>query len=176
MSTPNYPPIIVTGCQRSGTTIATHILADDLDRTPIDEFNFVMGQDYSNCVIQLPQAMDNYVLLQHVYPGVQFLFVNRDKKAIIASMKRIKWLKDDVHDWEQFLERYVNSRFDAWSLMASQIPDCTGFINYDELSKHPFFVARKRRAGFTSKQWQVGQPIGPRHWTNNIKCIQSMYE
>lgn len=175
MDTPNYPPIVVTGPQRSGTTIASQILASDLDRQAVDESEFTMGADYTNCVIQLPQALDHFILLQHVYPGVQFLFVRRDPLDIIQSMKRIQWCKDDVHDWDVFLERYVVSRLLLWNHIKQQAPDACSEIDYEALSDHPFFVDKDKRQKFTSKQWQQGKPVGPKYWSNNIKCMQSYY-
>lgn len=174
MSTPNHPPIVVTGSQRSGTTIAMHILANDLNRTPIDESQFVLGKDYDNCVIQLPHAMDSYVLLQHTYPGIEFCFVVRDPNDIIASMKRIQWLKDDVLDWETFLVRYVQSRFLLWEMMKSHIPEWCSEISYSMLENHPFFV--HDRKGFTTKQWEQGRPVGPKYWNNNAQCMKELYE
>lgn len=173
MPTANYPPIIVTGPQRSGTTIATQILAADLQRTAVDESEFIMGKDYTNCVLQLPQAMDNYIYFQHVYLGVQFCFVRRDPDDIIRSMKRIQWCRDDVHDWDDFLIRYVHSKFLLWELMKEQIPSSCSEIEYSLLSDHPLFV--HDRTGFTCKQWQPNQPIGPKYWSSNNTGIDILY-
>lgn len=175
MDTANYPPIVVTGPQRSGTTIASQILASDLDRRAIDECEFNIGADYTNCVLQLPQALDHLILLQHVYPGVQFLFVRRDPLEIIRSMKRIHWCKDDVHDWDVFLERYVVSRILLWNHIKQQAPEVCSEIDYKALSDHPLFVDKTKRKEFTSKQWEQGKPVGPKYWSNNTKCIQSYY-
>lgn len=175
METPDNPPIIVTGPQRSGTTIATHILAYDLNLTAIDETQFQFGKDYTNCVIQLPTALDNYVIFQHAYPDCHFVFIKRPRKDIIASMKRIKWCQDDVNDWETFLKRYVDSRFKLWNHVKQQIPlDCSE-IYYNALTEHPLFVHQDLRQDFTSKQWQLDKPVGPRYWSNNSNCIQETY-
>lgn len=175
MHPPNYPPIVVVGPQRSGTTITSKILAYDLERTPIDEGEFVLGKDYTNCVLQLPHAIDSYIYLQHYYPGIHFVWVNRSTDDIITSMKRIQWCKEDVVDWEVFLERYVISRIKLWQHVKSQIPDSCSEITYEALEDHPLFVAKDKRVEFTSKQWQVNQPLGPRYWSNNQECIREYY-
>ena len=175
MDTPSYPPIVVTGPQRSGTTIASQIIADDLDRRAIDESDFIMGHNYDNCVIQLPQALDHFILLQHTYPGIQFLFVRRDPLDIIQSMKRIEWCKNDVYDWEVFLERFVMSRILLWNLIKTQIPAVCSEIDYEAMADHPLFVSKDSRTSFTSKQWQLDKPVGPRYWSNNSECIANFY-
>jgi hypothetical protein len=149
------------------------ILADELKRMPIDESEFILGTDYTNCVIQFPHAMDSYILLQHTYPGIQFCFVRRDPNDIVASMKRIKWLKDDVLDWEAFLVRYVQSRYLLWETIKEHIPEFCGEIDYSMLENHPFFV--HDREGFTTKQWQADKPVGPKYWANNTQCINQLY-
>lgn len=175
MDTPSYPPIIVTGPQRSGTTIASQIIADDLGRQAVDETEFAFGSDYSNCVLQLPQALDHYILLQHMYEGAQFLFVRRNPDDIIASLKRIHWCKDDVRNWELFLHRYVSSRISLWNHIKNVIPHACSEIDYEALSSHRFFVPSDQRIEFTSKQWQLEHPIGPRYWSNNSECIKATY-
>jgi hypothetical protein len=175
MDTPKYPPIIVTGPQRSGTTIATHIFADKLSLTPVEEHHFIPGNDYTNCIIQSPNALDGYIMLQHMYPGVQFLFVRRDPEQIIASMKRIQWCKDDVSNWEAFIERYVISRIRLWEHIKKHIPDACKEIQYESLQTHPMFVPTEDRLEFTSKQWHPDYPVGPRYWSNNIDCIKELY-
>lgn len=170
-----YPPIVVTGPQRSGTTIASKIIAADLFRTAVDESEFTFGEDYSNCVLQLPQALDHYIYLQHIYPGIQFLFVSRDPKDIIASMKRVEWCAGDVYDWELFLERYVTSRILLWNHIKQMIPESCSEIHYESLSDHPLFIPKEGRKDFTIKQWRADSPVGPSYWRNNTECTTILY-
>lgn len=151
------------------------IIASDLKRTPVDETEFIPGQDYSNCVIQSPTAMDNYVLLYHMYPGIQFLYVKRPKKDIIASMRRIKWCKDDVHNWDQFLEQHLESRIRLWQTIKDQYPYSCSEITFDSFRHHSLFVDDQYRKQFTSRQWQLNQPFGPMYWTNNLECTKQLY-
>lgn len=167
--------ILVTGPQRSGTTIAAATLADDFNLTFIDETGFIPGNPYKDAVIQSPNALDSYVILHHMYPDAEFVFVRREKEDIIASMKRIQWLKDDVQDWEKFLSDYVDNRFELWKKLQVYLPNQTQEIPYNALKGHRFFVPKDQRQHFTTKQWQAGKPIGPKTWPNNQQGIQELY-
>lgn len=175
MTTANYPPIIVTGPQRSGTTIVTQILAEDLKRTPVDEIDFFPGRNFTNCVVQAPTAMDYYVILIHMYPGLQFVFVDRPRKDIIASMKRIQWCRNDVQNWEQFLEQHLDARLHLWKVIKDRYPESCNEIAFQSLQKHPLFVQQDQRTAFTSRQWQLNNPIGPKYWRNNLECTKQLY-
>ena len=167
--------ILVTGPQRSGTTIAAATLADDFNLTFVDETGFVPGNQYKDAVVQSPNALDSYVILHHMYPQAEFVFVRRDKTDIIASMKRIQWLMDDVQDWESFLSDYVDNRFELWDKLKNYLPKQTQEIPYNALKGHRFFVSKEQRTSFTTKQWQVGKPLGPKIWPNNQQGIQELY-
>lgn len=166
-------PIIVTGSQRSGTTIASVITASDRNLTFIDEAEFVPGNDYNNCVIHLPYALDGYVMLHHIYPTAHFIVVTRSKADIIKSMKRIQWCREDVQDWEQFLDDYVDNRFQLIDQLKSYLPDQVSLLPYESLASHRLFVTD--RSNFTVKQWKPGIPRGPKYWSNNLQCITDYY-
>ena len=167
------PPIFVTGSQRSGTTIAAIILAADHNKQFIDELEFIAGKDYTNCIIHYPNALDGFIHLHHFYPDAEFVVVTRPKKDIINSMRRIRWCKDDVKDWDQFLEDYVKQRLIRIQELFQYLPDQTVELAYETLQYHRLFV--KDRANFTSKQWKKGVPRGPKYWDSNVKCIEQCY-
>lgn len=156
------PPIIVTGSQRSGTTIASVILSQDLNLNYIDETEYISGKAYRNCVIHAPTFLDTYVAVHHMMPDATFVIINRDREEILASMKRIQWLKGVMKDWDQFLNDYIDERFQRIASLKAYLPDQVNEIDYHSLSNHPLFV--KDRAGFTSRQWKEGAPIGPKYW------------
>jgi len=167
------PPIIVTGSQRSGTTIASIITATDNNLTFVDEAEFVPGNDYRDCVIHLPPALDAYVMLHHMYPYSKFLVVTRDKADIINSMVRINWCRDNVQDWEQFLDDYVDNRIKLINQLVQYLPDQVQLLPYQSLSTHRLFV--QDRSNFTVKQWRSDIPRGPKEWSDNFKCISTYY-
>ena len=168
------PPIIVTGPQRSGTTIAAIIKAADHHLDYVDELDFVIGNDYTNSVIQLPNALDSFVVLHHVYPNAFFVVMSRPKEDIIASMKRIQWLRNDVQNWEFFLNDYVEQRLTRCQELLDYLPSQSVLLDYNSLQSHRLFTSS--RQNFTSRQWKDGVPRGPAFWDSNVKCIKTYYE
>lgn len=165
------PPTFVTGPQRSGTTIAARIIAAEHNKSYVDELDFNPNSDLSNTVIQMPSALDSYIPLYYMFPGVVFVGITRDKADIIQSMKRIDWLRDDVQDWEQFLDAFVTQRFELWNQLKQKLPqDSWQEIPYDSLSQHPLFLSKQARADFSVRQWQLGKPCGFKTWANNYQC------
>lgn len=156
------PPIIVTGSQRSGTTIGSVILSKDLNLQHINESDFDIHKSYDNSVIQCPNALQNFVFLHHRYPQAVFVIMRRNPEDILASMKRIEWMKDAVHDWEQFLVDHIVDCLDRIEQLKEYLPDQTSEMFYDALEEHPLFV--ETRDHFTSLQWKEGDPIGPKYW------------
>lgn len=168
------PQIIVTGPQRSGTTIASRILADDLGMECVDELYFQPGKQYSNHVIQSPNALDGFIFIHHIYPDATFVFIDRPKSDIIASMRRIRWCYNDVQDWDQFVSDWIDQKHLLWKQLQEYLPLQTQQIPYQSLSGHRLFVQRQHRTDFTSKQWKPGEPIGPRYWSNNTYSLQEL--
>ena len=167
------PPIIVTGSQRSGTTITSIITATDNDLTFIDEAEFTPGKDYQDCVIHLPGALDGYVMLHHIYPYSTFVVVPRSKEDIIQSMKRIQWCKDNVQDWEQFLSDYVDNRLQLIEQLQAYLPNQVKLLPYESLRTHRLFDEDRKH--FTVKQWMADMPRGPKYWSDNFQCISTYY-
>ena len=168
-------PIIVTGPQRSGTTIAARILANDLNRTFVEDINFNATDNRKDIVCQCPSALTTYMIIHHFMPGAHFILIKRDKADIIESMKRVQWSKKNVKDWEAFLDQYVDHCFLQWKRLKQDLPDdCWSELPYESLSFHPLFVPKDERETFTSKQWQRNKPIGPPLWDDHMACIKQM--
>jgi len=166
------PPIIVTGCQRSGTRIAARILADDFQLQYVDEFEADFHNLQTNTIVHSPLALHGYIETYYTYPGVHFVGVIRDPAEIIASMKRIKWLQGDVKGWESFLPHYVGHQLRLWKLLKQELPqESWSEIQYDSLKSHRLFVDKEDRKEFTSLQWKFEQPEGPRFWDKNRECL-----
>ena len=177
------PPFIVTGCQRSGTTIAAHILAHDLNCTVIDEFHFppvprsfqkvqtMLESDITDFVIICHSALQMPIEIFHTIPDLHWVGIVRKKKDIIASMKRIHWRRDDFYHWPDYLEDYVNHTRQLWGLAKSILPDGVWTeIQYESLKDHPLFVPKSKRENFTVKQWKLNEPCGMPYWENNVEC------
>lgn len=168
-------PIIITGAQRSGTTIAARILANDLNRTFVDETQFTACDPRQNIVCQVPTALQTYMIIHHFMFNAHFVFVKREKEDIIASMKRVQWSKKNVKDWENFLDSYVDYCIKQWERLKEDIPaDCWSELPYESLSSHPLFVKSEERKDFTVKQWQKDTPVGPRLWDDQLACLKEL--
>lgn len=169
------PPIIVTGCQRSGTRITARILAHDFDLEYVDELEVDFYHLQPNTVVQSPLALHGYLQAYYTYPGIHFVGVLRDPAEIIASMKRINWLKGDVNDWDSFLQHYVGHQQRLWKQLTKELPqEAWSEIDYDSLKTHPLFVQQQDRQAFTSLQWQQGIPNGPPTWEKNLECVTAL--
>ena len=90
-------PIIVTGCQRSGTTFIANALAnkykyqvwDDTNWLPIaphiDKLQLMCENGVDKLVIQSPAAVALFHLIFHKIPTVHFVGVKRDTEDIVKS-------------------------------------------------------------------------------------------
>ena len=158
-------PIFVTGPQRSGTTIAAHILAFDLNRTYVDESEYTQNNLPKNAVIQAPFIIKFVLELSYMFPKAHFVFMERDKNDIIKSMERIEWYKDYISD-SSFYDIYVEHTYKYIDLLCNTLPkDRWSVLQYDSLITHPLFI--NDRHDFTVRQWQKDKPEGPTTWRND---------
>ena len=163
------PPIVVTGCQRGGTRIAAQILSYDLGLKYVDESEFVPYRLPGDSIVHAPFLLNEYLTVYYANPGVHFVGVVRGSDAILASMKRIQWMKDEVVDWDAFLIHYVSFQQRLWKQLKKELPKKSwSEVNYNNLQSHPLFVPKDQRADFHALQWQVGKPVGPRYWTSHL--------
>tara|TARA_R100000008_G_C3499449_1_gene122898 strand:- start:59 stop:625 length:567 start_codon:yes stop_codon:yes gene_type:complete len=177
-------PIIVTGCQRSGTTIATQMIAHDLNYFVIDEFGFLpndlgihkinvlINQGIENIVIQCPSALLMYVDLFHGIPDVHFIGMVRDTEDIVSSMKRVRWRMNDFYHWPDYMYDHIEHMNYLWNSLKKIIPDdCWTEVTYDSLMGHPLYVPKEKRINFTVKQWELDKPCGMPFWDVNLDCL-----
>lgn len=157
-------PIFVTGPQRSGTRIASHIIASLTNRKFIDELNYNLDIP-NDSVVQAPFLLKSVLELSFIFPSAQFAFMSRDKQDIINSMERIQWAKDIV-DHPAFYQAYVDNCFDYIDYLKQSLDKDRWFtIDYQSLSNHPLFVTD--RSDFTTKQHLPNTPHGPKYWRSN---------
>ena len=183
-------PIIVTGCQRSGTTITAHILGNakqyivledtDWEPTPqhVQTLKDLVYSGRDRLVIQSPTALYNFHFIHHMIPSLHWLGVKRDKKEIIASMQRVKWMQDVYTDPLPFYTdhiRYMNSQ---WGLLKQLLPpDNWTEVRYpDELTDYPEFIPNNLRKDFTIKQHRLNEPKGSKYWLNDDKGHEEVSE
>lgn len=163
-------PIFVVGPQRSGTRIASHIIAHESGRTFVDELEYNLHIPL-NSVVQAPFLLKAVVELSFIFPTAQFAFMYRNKDDIIKSMERIEWCKDYT-DHPSFYSTYVDHTYNFIDLLKKELPDNRWFdIHYESLKVHPLFV--EDRSNFTVKQHLPNKPLGPDTWRNDEYCRTS---
>jgi len=174
--------IIVTGCQRSGTTITSHILGKSKnyivmedDRweptlTGITKLKTLMDSGRDKLVIQSPTALYSFHHIYHLIPDIHWVGVKRDKNEIIQSMKRVKWLQDLYPDYIPFYNNHIRYMNHLWGLLKQLIPkDNWTEVKYpQELQHYPQFIPANLRSDFTVKQTMLDTPKGPRYWTEDL--------
>lgn len=182
----NNRTLLVVGCQRSGTMIASKMLADYFDSYHLDEFDILpakkgawylaelCNRGYTNLVVQSPGALKEWQLFYTAVPNIKFVCMKRKKEDIINSMRRIHWLKEDhPDDWEEFMDKQVDLMYGIWDdLKERAATDDWVELEYDDLKTHPFFVPKEERVGFTVKQWKKDEPCGYPTWHNDDVCTQ----
>src|SRR5512135_1034372 len=91
-------PIIVTGCQRSGTTLFGLMLDSHPQITTVDEDEFLherldlylLSPEYAPCVaFKVPMEAANFMYFGKL-PGVKALWCVRDPRDVVLSMLNLK--------------------------------------------------------------------------------------
>lgn len=143
--------ILVTGPQRSGTTIAAHIFASDLGLQYIDEEEFSKTQLIpTNSVVQAPFALKASLELSLLYPDLHIIFMVRPKEEILESMNRVDWQPALATHRQTLVDHY----FLLWETMKQHLPnERYSELQYHSLEQHPLFI--KDRSNFSLRQWQL---------------------
>ena len=176
-------PIIVTGCQRSGTTITSHILANAKQYMVLEDSEWLPSPEHvrtlkdlvdsgrNRLVIQSPAALNYFHYIHHLIPSIHWVGCKRDKKEIISSMERVKWMQDDYPDYLPFYIDHIRFMNSQWGLLKQLLPkDNWTEVRYpDELQDYPEFIPENLRKDFTIKQHRLNEPKGPRYWLNDSK-------
>ena len=157
-------PIIVTGPQRAGSRIASHILAQEIGGVFVDELDYCLPLP-DKAVVQAPFLLKAVVELSFLLPDAKFAFMYRKQKDIVASMRRVEWYGDYCSD-PRFYPEYVKHCYDYIDLLKQTLAKERWFdIQYDSLKTHSLFV--EDRTGFTTKQHLPDVPNGPLTWRND---------
>tara|TARA_R100000951_G_scaffold73376_1_gene61752 strand:+ start:2888 stop:3388 length:501 start_codon:yes stop_codon:yes gene_type:complete len=157
-------PIIVTGPQRAGSRLASHIISRDSGRLFVDELDYSIDIP-NNSVVQAPLLLKILLEVSFVFPTAQFAFMYRSKSDIIKSMERIEWYKDYIND-SSFYSDYVDHCYALIDSAKAYLPKHRWFdIQYKSLMNDPLFT--HNRSDFTVKQHLPNTPNGPRTWRND---------
>lgn len=148
--------IVVTGPQRSGTTIATKMIATDLDMEYVEEERFDVHYFHrllplltGRRVIQAP-ALSAYC---HLLPEeVAVVFMIRPVEEIQRSEQRVRWPEEHVELAKYFRTTgtIAQVKYDVWR--QHQRPNIRHWfeLKYAALQQHPLWI--EDRAHFHSRQ------------------------
>jgi len=167
----NYKKIIVTGPQRSGTTITGKILSVRLNLKYLDEmvikvrdkklFDQVVNER-NNFVLQCP-SMSYYIHNIGNREDVFIVFMKRDVHDILLSQYRINW----TYDKSESL-KYINAGFDVnidipisiikyhiWNKYQKNKIKNKMELWYECLKTDDMWIDKKFRKNFYSKQTEI---------------------
>jgi hypothetical protein len=155
-----YRRIIVSGPQRSGTTIAMRCLANDLGFRPVVEEKFnasnIVGFFYClqemDIVIQCPEM--SFILGEMCEQDMCVVYMIRDEEEIKASEKRVDWdfRMRQVNRYFSYDEAGVNEiKYKAWKEFQQPKLEGRGFeLEYSSIKEHPLWICRRKK--FHSRQ------------------------
>lgn len=160
--------VVVTGPQRSGTTIAVRILAAEFGYRYVDEEEFGIHDTEraklllarGNCVLQAPGLCHTAHTL-----GVPVVMMRRIVEDIRESEDRIGWrekygganLRIEQHKYALRFGIYGDNialiKYYCWDNLQKQY--CTSFdLDYESLRGHPLWKEKEERQEFTARQTQ----------------------
>jgi len=162
-----YPRILVTGPQRSGTTICARMIAHDAGYRYVDEnevsihsFDRVIEcvNESENVVVHCPGVMR---FVHHVgdREDVAVVVMHRPINDIQKSQERIQW-------GGEFMERakYGNKpgiiseiKYEFFEDYQRNLIKNIFDICYESLKTHPFWVPKDMRRNFAARQTQIGR-------------------
>lgn len=148
--------VIISGCQRSGTTIAALAIATEIDRRFVDENVYkVENQELfhkqftspEKSVIHAPAMLH---ILNHYQNKALIVIMERDINDVVKSMKRIGWFKGHgKREYSKFKEGVPNSPEEIYKVKAefASTLKCV-ILPYSELKKSRMYVDKRNNWHF----------------------------
>jgi hypothetical protein len=167
----SFKKILVTGPQRSGTTIASRILAEELklnwcleeliDVDNLEKF-FKLHFERDEYVLQAPGL--SYIC--HQLPVDAVVFVWRNDDDIAKSATRISWESNEYELrkyffeplWEDGIHPYPNSwklKKTVWETRQIKTIQQAFTLDYESLKTHPLWIDREQRTHFHARQTEL---------------------
>lgn len=169
----DHKTIIVTGCQRSGTTSIAKMIAHDMQYVHKDEYEFnthdydqfvALSREHSPLVVHCPALSHRILEMVNDLPMAHIVWVSRPFHEIRKSMERIGWDKKEEHvEKGKYAElmplslepiEHIKTRYwkekQAPRLDHSQYTELAYHSPY--VQWHPLFISSKYRRDFSSKK------------------------
>lgn len=165
-----FKSVLVTGPQRSGTAIATKMIAEELGYREIEEEEFGihdMGRARAflrqGAVVVHAPGLSYIAHVMAEQTDVVVVFMRRDIVEIWGSEERIKWrtaygganLKAEQDKYSKYYGIYGDNialiKYYCWDTLQKQ--NCVSFdLDYQSLREHPLW--RDERTDFAPRQTQ----------------------
>jgi hypothetical protein len=189
----DYRVVLVTGCQRTGTHIASQMIAHDCSFKFIEERVFNTHQEQTfrqivdnsvRVVIQCPAMM--YMLQDIASDDIAIVVMHRDKPDVLDSMSRIRWFERGEHEIE--VGKYgidpalINAKsvdihdlkYTHFNLYQRDSIPHVYDIQYQDLEHHVMWIEADKRKSFGDWQTDLSTPdvmiatLGYRHYAPAI--------
>lgn len=169
-----WPVILVTGPQRSGTTICARMIQHDTGYTYIDEGTWdvwagslarTIAEEKKPCVLQGPGILKD--ALRFSDPECCVVLMRRDVQDIIASQERIGWniwARKEIGYYANLtpeMEEYIDAplyvataKYDYWETYVRDYLSYWKEVEYESLKNHPLWVDKEHRSNFRARQYK----------------------
>lgn len=165
-----YNVVVVSGPQRSGTTITSKMLAEDLGYEWVNEFDGRFQNNFESLrrlialggqfVVQGPAICSAIHRLSE--KGVAVVIMIRDREDIIKSQDRISWSKrGEPTEFESYRKtwgvsegRICDVKYEIWQKQKEQIQVPYYEMHYDceYMTSHRLYKQKEERRNFGPKQ------------------------
>ena len=158
-----YNTIIITGCQRTGTTYTAQELSRELGYRHYDEDDYgvhsieglrgIMDHDPSPKVIQAPALLHE---MGSMGEDVLVILMTRNEDEVVSSMVKHEWIKrEGKREYNKFKEGTPTDGYEIYRTKTSfgrglNLPE----MDYSELRKTTGYI--ENREGFDIKQTKRG--------------------
>jgi hypothetical protein len=163
-----YRKIVVTGPQRSGTTICARMVAADTGHEYVDEDRFGVSQEgpfwdlVKSPALQVIQAPGMaHICHKMTDEDVFVIFMTRDLAEILRSQKRIEWSGEEVERKKYGMtpndDRPIASvKLSYWlNEQRTQLGKKGMIVEYYTLGGHWMWIEPKYRTDFGPRQWRM---------------------
>lgn len=155
-----HSQIIVTGPQRSGTTIATKMLAHALLFDPLTEEEINLRD--LGMLSKLLRDRDRFVLQAPSLSAVchrlnvPIVFMRRSLIDIVQSQRRINWQEENYEKRQYFYtgpKPIAQVKYEAWDrFQKPELGELAFDVDYESLRSHPLWVDQEARRDFGPRQ------------------------
>jgi len=161
-----YSRIIVSGSQRSGTTICARIISEDTGYRYIDENEYkIHNAGILRGILKKDKIVVHAPAMSHIIEKLAdkntlVVFMFRDIKEIIESQNRINWkgnenteLKKYGYDYKKECPPISKIKYEYWEKQKIKIKYFLE-VEYESLKGHRLWIDKNKRKNFAIRQWE----------------------